>query len=151
MAQLRVLTRYEIGGSLTSRWSKVGSIGEFWERGDVIIYPYSSTSQGVQWAFEAQVANVTNTDGIIAIDDITFAPECQAASGEMPLVYTSTTPPVCGFNGFRCSNAKCISKAQLCDFQRDCPNGEDELNCGICDFENSTCGWLIFTFKLLFS
>lgn len=145
VAQLRVLTRYEIGGSLTSRWSKVGSIGEFWERGDVVIFPYSSTSQGVQWAFEAQAANVTNTDGIIAIDDVTFAPECLAATGEMPVIYTSTRPPVCGFNGFRCSNGKCISMTQLCDFQLDCPNGEDELNCGICDFENSTCGWLIFT------
>lgn len=137
-----MLTRYEIGGSLTSRWSRVGSLGEFWERGDVVVYPYSSSSLAFQWAFEAQVANVTNTDGIIAIDDITFEPECSAAVGEMPIIYTSTTPPVCGFSGYRCpTGGKCINKTQLCDFQRDCPNGEDELDCGICDFENSTCGW----------
>lgn len=141
---MRILTRYEIGGSLLSRFTKIGSIGDFWERGDVVIYPFSSTSKGFQWAIEAEVTNNTNmvnTDGIIAIDDITFDPLCQAATSEMPIVFTTTAVPICGVNGFRCSNGKCINKTQICDFQPDCLNGEDEVNCGICNFENSNCGW----------
>jgi len=27
------------------------------------------------------------------------------------------------------------SEFQICDFRWDCPTGEDELNCGQCDFE----------------
>ena len=145
VAQLRILSRYEVGGYLSSRWTKVGSVGEFWERGEVTIYPYSSTSPAVQWVIEAQVANVTNVDGIIAIDDITFDPECTIPAGEMPTVFTTTSVPTCGADGYKCPewNGKCIKKSQLCDFQVDCPNGDDEKNCGICDFENSTCGWFV--------
>lgn len=143
VAQLRILTRFEIGGAMTARWSKLGSVGEFWERAEAYIYPISWTSKTFQWAIEAQVANMTNADGIIAIDDITFTPECAAATIEMPTVATTTAAPVCGLNGFRCSNGKCINQSQLCDFKKDCEDGNDELNCGVCDFEQSTCGWFV--------
>ncbi|XP_064478697.1 MAM and LDL-receptor class A domain-containing protein 1-like isoform X2 [Ornithodoros turicata] len=34
-----------------------------------------------------------------------------------------------------------VNASQVCDFKEDCPSGEDEKNCGECDFENGTCGW----------
>ena len=30
---------------------------------------------------------------------------------------------------------------QRCNFVNDCSNGEDERDCGDCDFETSPCGW----------
>ena len=62
----------------------------------------------------------------------------------MPVILTSTSAPICGINGYRCSSVsllKCINKTQVCDFVKDCPNGDDESSCGSCDFETSQCGW----------
>lgn len=35
----------------------------------------------------------------------------------------------CPRNEYMCSDAKCISKADVCDGYPDCSNGEDESNC----------------------
>ena len=58
-----------------------------------------------------------------------------------------TTPNPCGRGStqFFCrSSQKCIDGTLVCNFHNDCPNGEDETNCGNCDFERTDrpmCGW----------
>ena len=45
---------------------------------------------------------------------------------------------------FRCSNGACVYLNQVCDFDDDCNDGSDELNCNrkmMCDFENGLCDW----------
>lgn len=51
---------------------------------------------------------------------------------------TTTIPPVkeCSAHQFTCDSGLCISKPQLCDGIRDCPNGEDEKYCP----EHRSCG-----------
>ncbi|KAG8561004.1 hypothetical protein GDO81_015212 [Engystomops pustulosus] len=52
-------------------------------------------------------------------------------------------------SSFRCSNGECIGQVKVCDFQADCPGGDDEgplcekiLPVGAhCTFEEGTCGW----------
>ena len=44
-------------------------------------------------------------------------------------------------NAFDCRDGKHINMSKVCDFEKDCPSGEDEMNCGECDFEHGTCGW----------
>lgn len=141
IAKVAVYIRYQIGGYLYSKWSKTAPFVDAWDRTDIYLSPTTFTSNVFQVAIEATVSNFTNQDGVVVVDDVTFTPECYSTNEIMPVVFTTTFTPTCGVNGFRCSNGKCLNKTQLCDFVRDCPNGEDEANCGICEFENSTCGW----------
>ncbi|XP_011703178.1 PREDICTED: ALK tyrosine kinase receptor isoform X2 [Wasmannia auropunctata] len=54
----------------------------------------------------------------------------------------------CTENMFRCNNGSCLNKTRVCDFTKDCADGEDEaLECdkipknARCNFEDSWCGW----------
>lgn len=40
-------------------------------------------------------------------------------------------PPNCTLNQFRCVSEKCIKSSYVCDGDRDCPHGDDELNCPV--------------------
>lgn len=91
------------------------------------------------------------TNGEIAIDDISFTPEC------VP-VYTIITTPiptiqpkfVCQDKGqFTCDDNSCVPYDAVCDFKVDCPYGKDEKSCpAFCDFElGSTCGWNALTWQ----
>lgn len=42
---------------------------------------------------------------------------------------------------FNCSNGQTIDISLVCDFHEDCSNGNDERNCGACNFEEDLCGW----------
>ena len=42
-------------------------------------------------------------------------------------------------------NPVCVSRNQICDFNRDCPGGEDESDClayNRCDFQKGMCDWV---------
>jgi hypothetical protein len=141
VGKLSVYIRTQDGGGWTEKWSRSGSIGQFWERFDLRIGSYFSNSKSWQVIIEAQASNNTRDDGVIAIDDISFDSNCKAATDPLPTIITTTRSPVCGSTGFKCSNNNCINQTQVCDFIIDCPNGEDEKNCGSCDFEMDYCGW----------
>ncbi|XP_025157747.1 ALK tyrosine kinase receptor [Harpegnathos saltator] len=55
---------------------------------------------------------------------------------------------LCTDNMFRCKNGSCLSNIRICDFIKDCPDGEDETSeCdkipenARCNFEDGWCGW----------
>ena len=140
--KLSIKSRTHIGGSFSSQWSRTGTIADYWERAEAYLYSSSYYSKNYQVLIEAEVASTNSQqDGIIAIDDVSFSKECIGSTEQMQITYTTARPPLCGYDGFRCNNGKCINKTQLCDFVKDCSNGEDEENCGNCNFEKDTCGW----------
>ncbi|XP_061173555.1 MAM and LDL-receptor class A domain-containing protein 2-like [Saccostrea echinata] len=105
-----------------------GSQGQGWKQGSAELT--STTGQDYQVLIEGVVGSIM---GDIAIDDISVT------SGHCT---TPTVNPTCPF---RCSNGQCLKSINnVCDFNSDCPNGEDESNCGFnCDFEQNhpTCKW----------
>ncbi|KRT81787.1 Fibronectin domain-containing protein [Oryctes borbonicus] len=66
---------------------------------------------------------------------------CLCPGGILP--YTNMTCPqyqsTCSSKYFSCNNGQCIPKTWVCDKDRDCSNGEDELNCDV-----PSCGPLFF-------
>ncbi|XP_072014818.1 MAM and LDL-receptor class A domain-containing protein 1-like [Amphiura filiformis] len=138
---LSVHTRDSINGPLQTVWSKSGNIGDFYERVEVALY----------WAQPFQVIiQATVGDGIrgdIAIDDVSFTPQCVASGATLPVVPTDTPTlpptqaPPCG--GFLCNNGECLPASVRCDGTPDCSDTSDEINCGYCDFETDQCGWTI--------
>ncbi|XP_062407771.1 MAM and LDL-receptor class A domain-containing protein 1 [Sardina pilchardus] len=79
--------------------------------------------------------------GQVALDDITFSPECEHDPDNSQL---PTTPVTCGAEEFYCwrsEGMKCIPANTQCDYRLDCPQGEDEEKCGPCSFESGECRW----------
>jgi hypothetical protein len=140
VGKLRVLTRFANGGGYSEKWSRIGSIGQQWERFDVRIGSYLTDSKTFQVIIEAQAGTNTRDEGVIAVDDITFDTKCVPAIDPLPTIVTTTRKPACG-DGFKCNNNLCINKTQVCNFVADCAGGEDEKNCGQCNFETDNCGW----------
>ncbi|KAL3248106.1 hypothetical protein MRX96_056678 [Rhipicephalus microplus] len=91
-----------------------------------------SDGQGVwkryQWDETVQMATVTVTpgDGFVAIDDVLIREDC--------------SNNIRSTKRFDCGNQS-ITIERVCDFVKDCANGDDERNCGQCDFSDGLCGW----------
>ncbi|XP_037797170.1 MAM and LDL-receptor class A domain-containing protein 2-like [Penaeus monodon] len=81
--------------------------------------------------------------GSIGLDDISLSPECQVSQATpTPPVLTTTDSSACGSDQYKCkSTGVCISRDQVCDFNLDCDQGDDEELCGTTTFENNTGGW----------
>ncbi|XP_049522520.1 MAM and LDL-receptor class A domain-containing protein 2 [Dermacentor silvarum] len=83
--------------------------------------------QSIQWDDTITAVSGTNGDGFVAIDDVLISEQCNQR--------TRST------QRFDCGN-KTVTIERVCDFVTDCENGEDERNCGDCDFSKGLCGWI---------
>ncbi|CAH2282309.1 MAM and LDL-receptor class A domain-containing 1 [Pelobates cultripes] len=98
-------------------WSKTESKRKSWMYASVIL----SNSNPFRVVFEAQVGRDRYTG--IAIDDITFTPECYFGGSISP-------KPTCPPNSFTCVYDKeCIPLSAVCNGTEDCIDGSDEISC----------------------
>lgn len=115
-----------------------GEQGAFWQE---VVLPLNYSSD-FQIIIEAKVGD--NYKGDIAIDDISFTPDCQTSSNTLPPPPATqgpsgstirppvTRPSNCNPSSqFTCtSDRTCIKKNQVCDFRKNCADGSDEAQCG---------------------
>ncbi|XP_040066433.1 MAM and LDL-receptor class A domain-containing protein 2 isoform X1 [Ixodes scapularis] len=103
-----------------------------WQKADIAL---SSPSE-----FEVVLRGWPTAD--IAVDDVSFTPECSISSSSV--VPTVQPGSKCDTDEeFTCRDNSCIPKDLVCDFKADCPGGFDEVGCpNACNFEDDDeCGW----------
>ncbi|XP_033104873.1 MAM and LDL-receptor class A domain-containing protein 2-like [Anneissia japonica] len=137
---LNVYSRNAVNGPVTLLWSRSGHVGDYWERVDLDL----RSNNDFQIVFEGIRGNGPNGD--IAIDDTSFTPGCQRASGSLPIMTTLAVPTgptigPCGSGRWQCGSGECIFTGQICDWNVDCSDKSDEAVCGPCDFESGMCGY----------
>ncbi|XP_071520575.1 LOW QUALITY PROTEIN: MAM and LDL-receptor class A domain-containing protein 1-like [Panulirus ornatus] len=98
---------------------KVGDQGSEWKLGK------ASLSEDAVFKIRVKAQRGAGVEGDIAIDD------------------TWTSKGLCHDNPdqFMCPDGTLIAQSQVCDFIVDCPDKDDEMLCGDCDFELGPCGW----------
>ncbi|XP_045625135.2 MAM and LDL-receptor class A domain-containing protein 2 [Procambarus clarkii] len=135
--ELNVYLRWNLYGIKTLVFSRNGEQGQFWERGIAT----SPSTQSFQFIIEGITGSSDYTD--IAIDDLSFSEGCIIVNDTLP-VGTTPSPTInpCNDDEFNCGIwDECIPNSHLCDWQKDCSNGADEIDCGNCNFESGTCTW----------
>ncbi|CAN7937765.1 unnamed protein product [Ixodes hexagonus] len=103
-----------------------------WRKADI---PLSSTSE-----FQVILRGWPSAD--LAIDDVSFTPDCVISSSSV--VPTVQPGSKCDNDKeFTCRDNSCIPKDMVCDFKADCPRGFDEAKCpSTCSFEeDDECYW----------
>ncbi|CAO2598281.1 Apical endosomal glycoprotein [Lemmus lemmus] len=86
--------------------------------------------------FRILLAGETGPGGIVGLDDLIMSNYCRLAPGD-----TSIKLPqkACEPGHLSCGEL-CVPPEQLCDFQQQCAEGEDEQKCGTTDFESASAG-----------
>ncbi|XP_040066430.1 MAM and LDL-receptor class A domain-containing protein 2 [Ixodes scapularis] len=92
---------------------------------------FFNLSWGLKDGMTIRAFSGTDETAFVAIDDIEVD-ERECSELHLP----ATDDFVC-----KTSPVEKIPVDKVCDFVKDCSNGADELDCGNCVFENSTCGW----------
>ncbi|XP_053403460.1 MAM and LDL-receptor class A domain-containing protein 1-like isoform X2 [Mercenaria mercenaria] len=133
----------------TKLWSKSGQQGDEWKFAEISL---SNISQ--RYIINIEGYGAHNDFGDIAVDDISFSPECFGISHDetsfqsipchkKPLtiaefknkpdfycnndqVHNGTCP---GVNQFACEDKSCVFWNQVCNLKNDCSNGRDEQIC----------------------
>ncbi|XP_028297170.1 MAM and LDL-receptor class A domain-containing protein 2 isoform X2 [Gouania willdenowi] len=133
-------------------WSRDESQSYNWRRAEVTF----SSSANSKIVFSYEVGK--DPRGLVAVDGVSFSRECRSdpTNSHLPetsptsapatsLLPTSTAPVnPCQNEEFFCWRSEgkvCISSALKCDYRPDCPQAEDEADCGSCTFENGQCQW----------
>ncbi|KAF4077069.1 hypothetical protein AMELA_G00203870 [Ameiurus melas] len=106
-------------------WERGGSLGDLWVKAE-IEFVVNSTFQIL---FVAAIRD--QPYGGIAVDDIMLSPECRL-SNESVLPESIPKPP----------KKPCAEATKICDFNRDCAEGEDEAQCGDFSYEQGSKGWI---------
>ncbi|XP_077978864.1 MAM and LDL-receptor class A domain-containing protein 1-like [Glandiceps talaboti] len=133
---LSIYTRTTQGGPLTLQYTRSRELGDFFERTQTPLV----VSDNFQVVIEGTVGQGRNGD--IALDDIAFSSGCQPYHGTLPTATTAPpTPSPCDTDQFACANRSCIPLSQKCDFTEQCTDLSDEIVCGTCSFETTTCGY----------
>ncbi|MFT7812312.1 MAM and LDL-receptor class A domain-containing protein 2-like isoform X1 [Arapaima gigas] len=132
-------------------WVQEESRQFFWERAEVTF------SSAVCSKIVLEYKRGTGAGGDVAVDDISFSSQCthDPENTVLPQPPSPSTPPTpspsvtpCKAEEFFCwlsVDLMCISASLQCDYVKDCPQGEDEENCGPCSFETSQCEWVDIT------
>ncbi|XP_038573588.1 MAM and LDL-receptor class A domain-containing protein 1 [Micropterus salmoides] len=152
-AQSRTL---QSGSDDTVLWLRENSQSYSWQKAEVTF----SSSDNSKIVFRYERGD--GRRGLVALDDISFSRECvfdpdnnilptsapptssnTPTSAATPSTSTVPTHP-CQDNEFFCwrsAGKVCILATLQCDYQPDCPEGEDEDDCGPCTFESNQCRW----------
>ena len=140
---ISVYTRTAVNGRLTTRFRIKGESGNYWRQINVPLF----SSISFQLIIEA--IRGYGIHGDIGIDDIILSNGCVfAQTGSSfptapPTIVSTTTSPCGDANQWQCADkSQCIPKSQQCDFINQCRDNSDEKDCGACDFETSSCGWM---------
>ncbi|XP_012863152.1 apical endosomal glycoprotein [Echinops telfairi] len=123
--------------------SRHGELGDIWVRDQVDI---QSTHP-----FQILLSGQTGPGGVVGLDDLilsdgcTPAPEPATLQAPPPESWAAAPLPpktraLCEPGHLSCGDL-CVPPEQLCDFQQQCPEGEDERQCGTTDLEASAGGW----------
>ncbi|KAK1787196.1 hypothetical protein P4O66_017048 [Electrophorus voltai] len=137
-------------GSDDILWRRGITPGYHWHRAEVTFT--SSVKTKIVFQF---VGSGKNSGDYVAVDDISFSPNCLHDPDNSQLPITPiTVPPTASastptgypcregeFHCWRSDGLKCIAASAQCDYSIDCPLGEDEGNCGPCTFEYGLCLW----------
>ncbi|XP_014680991.1 PREDICTED: MAM and LDL-receptor class A domain-containing protein 1-like [Priapulus caudatus] len=105
----------------------------------------TTTSGDCKIIFEGVLGNETN--GVAAIDDVSFTPDCKLSDTSIVNGTTpAPTPTPCPGKQFMCvGDTSCIPREKVCNFISDCADASDEDECGACTFESGYCGWSDFS------
>jgi hypothetical protein len=110
-------------------WTDKGNKGDVWNLAQVPL-PINGTSSYLNFVLVMEAVSGSSTIDDIALDDLYIL------NGELcPSPNTTCS--------FKCQvNNQCVSEKQLCNFINDCPDGEDENQCGYrgITFENEVYG-----------
>ncbi|XP_067126410.1 MAM and LDL-receptor class A domain-containing protein 1-like isoform X1 [Centruroides vittatus] len=140
---LRISTKIYYGGDSKIIWNRKTETEGYYFTPHSVTFNETSNFQVI---IEGQISIAKDQTIYLALDDISFTPDCLLETSPLPTSPppASTTPEVviCTERETMCkSNDQCVENYQICDFEKQCTDGSDELDCGECDFSESMCGW----------
>ncbi|XP_062064316.1 apical endosomal glycoprotein [Lepus europaeus] len=97
--------------------------------------------------FRILLAGQSGPGGVVGLDDLVLSDGCKPVPETRPLGPRVPPPQLsrlqprdpCTPGHLSCGDL-CVPPEQLCDFQTQCPEGEDEQGCGTTDFESPAAG-----------